>query len=240
MYKRQDLSNNQFDEIPTVLWPFKDLTEFNISNNPLNDEEKTIIQKNPDAIREYLRKKATIAIFISHAVIDFEPYQIENLVNFLKNQKEISEAYFCEEDLAGNIDEWMLDTVQKSQLLLFIGTKKSVFNSADCDNELQLADKYSIPIIPLKGNDIDWTDLAEKNLSRELGLEYDKDNFEEFCNDLYKYIYNFKREIDLMGEKERQKGIINIYERFRLILDEKLSDINRKLTELDERIKKLE
>ncbi|MCJ7647435.1 MAG: hypothetical protein MUP85_02365, partial [Candidatus Lokiarchaeota archaeon] len=137
-------------------------------------------------------------------------------------------------------DEWMLDTVQKCQLVLFIGTKKSVFNSADCDNELQLADKYSIPVIPLKGDDIDWTGLAEKNLSRELGLEYDKDNFEEFCNDLYKYIYNFKREIDLMGEQERQKGIINIYERFRLILDEKLSDINRKLTELDERIKKFE
>jgi len=238
--KNLDLSDNQLDEIPTVLWPLNDLIEFNISNNPLNDEEKTIIQKNPDVIRNYLRKKATIAIFISHAVIDYETYQIENLVDFLKNQKEISEVYFCEEDLAGNIDEWMLDTVQKCQLVLFIGTKKSVFNSADCDNELQLAEKYSIPIIPLKGNDIDWTNLAEKNLSRELGLEYDKDNFEEFCNDLYKYIYNFKREIDLMGEKERQKGIINIYERFRLILDEKLSDINRKLTELDERIKKLE
>ncbi len=238
--KNLNLSNNQFAEIPTVLWALKDLTELNLSNNPLNDEEKIIIQKSPDAIRKYLRKKATITIFISHAVIDFEPYRVEQLVNFLKSQKEISEVYFCEEDLAGNIDEWMLDTVQKSQLLLFIGTRKSVLNSVDCDNELQLANKFSIPVIPLKGDDIDWAALAEKNLSRELGLEYDKDNFEEFCDDLYKYICNFKREIDLMGEKERQKGIIDIYERFRLMLDERFSDFDRKLTELDERIKKLE
>ncbi len=235
-----NLSSNQFTEIPTVLWALKELTELNLSQNPLNDEERNTIQKVPDLIRDYLRKKATIRVFISHAVIDFEPYRIGELVEFLEKQKEISEVFFCEEDLAGNIDEWMLDTVQKCQLLLFIATKKSVFDSIDCQNELQLADKFSIPIIPIKGDDVGWADLAEIKLSRELGLEFDKGNFDGFSDDLYRYIHNFKREIDLMGKEERRQGITDIYERFRLMLDETIGEIKRKLGSLGERIAQLE
>jgi hypothetical protein len=238
--QRLDLSNNKFNEIPTQIWAFTELTELNLGGNPFSSEENTITQKVPDLIRDYLRKKATIRVFISHAVVDFESYRINDLVNYLESQKEISEVYFCEADLAGNIDKWMLDAVQKCQLILFIGTKKSLFNSVDCANELQLADKFSIPIIPIKGYDVDWSDLAEKNLSRELGIEFDKDNFDVFCEDLYKYIENFKREINLMEKKERKQGIIDIYERFRLMLDEIMSDINRKLDSLGERLTKLE
>ena len=234
------LNNNQFNEIPTPLWALKELIELDLSNNPISDEEKNIIQKNPDTIREYLRKKATIKIFISHAVIDFTPYHIKELVEFLEKQKEISEVFFCEEDLAGNIDEWMLNTVQESQLILFIGTKKSVFNSPDCANELQLADKFSIPVIPIKGDDVEWPELAEINLSRELGLEFDKDNFDEFCSNLYKYIENFKREIDLMSKEGREKGITDIYERFRLMLNESINDLKKQIDLLGKRIDKLE
>ena len=235
-----DLSSNKFNDIPTQLWALTGLTELKLNGNPLSNEENTIIQKVPDLIREYLRKKATIRVFISHAVMDFEGYRIGDLVDYLEKQKEISEVYFCEADLAGNIDQWMLDTVQKCQLILFIGTKKSVFNSVDCANELQLADKFSIPVIPIKGYDVDWPDLAEKNLSRELGWEFDKDNFDGFCEDLYKYIENFKHEINLMEKTERRQGIIDIYERFRLMLDELISDIGRKLDSLGERLTKLE
>ncbi|MHA1375086.1 MAG: leucine-rich repeat domain-containing protein, partial [Promethearchaeota archaeon] len=104
LISKLNLSKNNFDQIPTQLWNFDELTELQLFDNPLNDEEKNIIQKIPDIIRDYLRKKATIKVFISHAVIDFEEYRIEQLVEFLNNQKEISEAYFCEADLAGNID----------------------------------------------------------------------------------------------------------------------------------------
>ncbi|MFW9988081.1 MAG: leucine-rich repeat domain-containing protein [Candidatus Odinarchaeota archaeon] len=238
--KNLNLSNNKLNNIPTELWALKELAELNLTNNPFEPEEITISQKVPDLILKYLRKKATIRVFISHAVIDFEPYQIGPLVEFLEKQKEISEVFFCEENLAGNIDEWMLDTVQKCQLVLFIATKKSVFDSVDCTNELQLADKFSIPVIPLKGIDVEWSDLAERNLSRELGLEYDTENFDTFCEDVYKYIENFKREIDLMDKKEREKSITDIYERFRLILDERLDNIIRKIDNLGERISKVE
>ncbi|MFX0022306.1 MAG: leucine-rich repeat domain-containing protein [Candidatus Hermodarchaeota archaeon] len=234
-----DMSNNEFKEIPTQIWALKELTKLSLSGNPLSSEENTIIQKVPDLIREYLRKKATIRVFISHAVADFEPYRIGDLVEYLEKQKEISEVYFCEEDLAGNIDEWMLDAVQKCQLLLFIATNKSVFNSVDCANELQLADKFSIPVIPIKGYDVDWSDLAEKNLSRELGLEFNEENFDLFSEELYKYIENFKREIDLMDKTAREKGIIDIYERFRLILDDIVRDLKRNISNLSEKVEGL-
>jgi len=240
LIKNLNLSNNKFTEIPTQLWALKDLTELDLSNNPFTPEDLTVSKKIPELILDYLRKKATIQVFISHAVIDFESYHIGELVEYLKKQREISEVYFCEADLAGNIDEWMLETVQKCQLLLFIATKKSVFDSVDCANELQLADKFSIPVIPIKGYDVEWPDLAEKKLSRELGLEFDKENFNDFCVSLYKYIENFKREIDLFGKKEREKGITDIYERFRLIMDEKFDEIIRKISNIEERISKLE
>jgi len=235
-----NLSNCQFSEIPTHLWALKELTELKIDNNPLSNEENNIIQKVPDLVREYLRKKATIRVFISHAVIDFEPYRIGDLVDYLEKQKEISQVLFCEEDLAGNIDEWMLDAVQKCQLILFIGTNKSIFKSVDCDNELQLADKFSIPVIPLKGKDVDWPDLAERNLSRELGLEYDTENFDDFCSNVYKYIENIKREINLLEKEELRLGIIDIYERFRLMLDEKLSEMFRKMDDLAKKIENID
>jgi len=235
-----NLSNNQFTEIPTQLWALKELTELNLNNNSFSEEENSIIQKVPDLIRKYLRKKATIRVFVSHAVIDFEPYHIGDLVAYLEKQKQISQVFFCEEDLAGNIDDWMLDAVQKCQLIIFIGTKKSVFNSPDCANELQLADKFAIPVIPIKGYDIDWPDLAEINLSRELGLEFDKENFNEFCSNLYKYILNIKQEINLMDKEARHKGITDIYERFRLMLEETIGEVKRKMDSLAERISKLE
>ncbi|MFX1273952.1 MAG: hypothetical protein ACFFAT_02810, partial [Promethearchaeota archaeon] len=226
---RLNLSNNEFSEIPTILWALSELTEINLDNNSLSSEEIIIAQKVPDLIRKYLRKKATIKIFISHAVVDFENYRISEIIEYLENQKEISQVFFCEENLAGNIDQWMLDTVQKCHLVLFIATNKSVFNSPDCANELQLADKFSIPIIPIKGYDVDWPDLMEKNLSRELGVEFDKNNFTAFCGNLYKYIENFKREINLMEKDKRQSGMVDIYERFRLLMEEKLNDVQRKI-----------
>lgn len=238
--KELDLSNNKFTEIPREIWPLSQLSTLNLTGNPFSPEELIISKKIPELILEYLRKEAAIQIFISHAVVDFEPYHIGDIVNYLEKQKEVSHAFYCEENLAGNIDEWMLDTVQKSQLLLFIATKKSVFDSADCANELQLADKFSIPVIPIKGYDVVWSDLAEINLSRELGLEFNKDNFEDFCSDLYKYILNFKREIDLMSGETRRQGITDIYERFRLMLNETIGDLSRKIDNLAERISNLE
>ena len=117
------------------------------------------------SIREFCRQKATINVFISHSVSDFDYYKIENISDYLQNQEEINKAYYCEEDLKGNIDKFMKKTVPKCQIMLFVGTQNSIFDSEDCSFELFLARKHKIPIIPIKGIDVSWDDLASIGLS---------------------------------------------------------------------------
>jgi len=232
--KQLNLSKNQFVEIPTILWPLNKLALLLFQDNPLNAEDLSVSKKIPELILKYLRKKAAITVFISHAVQDFEPYRLKELAEYLRDQKEISEVYVCEENLTGNIDQWMLETVPKSHLLLFIATNKSVFNSPDCLNELELAKKFSIPSVPIKGMDVDWPDLVNLGVARELGKDYNLKNFKEFCKDVYEYIYSFKREMDLMSEKKRYKGFYNIYERFQITI----KDLEERMKATEERLLK--
>jgi len=192
--------------------------------------------KNPDIILNYLRKKVTIRIFISHAFNDYENYHIKEFAEYLERQKEISNVYFCEEQLKGNIDEWMLETVSKSQLLLFIATKESVFESPDCRYELELADKFSIPCIPIKGDDVEWSDLVDLKLARELGKDFQKDNLNNFYKDIYNYIYEFKRNINLIDKEKRQVGISKIYERFH----HEYKELEQKIEILEKKINSFE
>ena len=44
--------------------------------------------------------------------------------------------------------------------------------------------------------------MTKVGLSRELGFEFDEKKFDELCEDLYKYIYDFKRERDLLTREQ--------------------------------------
>ena len=195
-----DISSCNFSEIPTILWRLKTFTRLNLQNNPLTPEESLIIQKTLQEIMTHIRKKSAIEIFISHAVVDFETYKLKQLSEFLENQKEIYQAYYCESDLTGNIDDFMNDYLPRCQMVIFIATQKSVFNSPDCAHEFDLAKKMAIQIIPIKGNDVNWEDLAKIGLDRELGMEFEMDNFDGFSQKLHQYIYDYKRNIDLFEE----------------------------------------
>jgi len=211
-----NISKNKFNTIPSELWQLKDVKIIQLNDNPWFGESNEYINKPPEIIRDFCRKRANIQIFISHAVVDFNDYKIKELTNFLENQEEIYKVFFCEEDLKGNIDNFMDSKIPNCQLLIFIATKKSVFNSLDCKHEMELARNYHIQIVPIKGADLSWRDLESIGLSRELGLEFNKNNFEQFLKDLYKYIYDYKRNIDLFN-KEKGKvdklllELINIF-----------------------------
>ncbi|MFX1499694.1 MAG: hypothetical protein ACFFDH_01875 [Promethearchaeota archaeon] len=192
-----DLSGCNFTEIPEILWRLVSLTNINLKNNPFNSEENLVIQKSLQEIMAYLRKKSAIEIFISHAIVDFETYKVKQLSEFLEQQKEVYQAYYCESDLVGNIDDFMNDYLPRCQMVIFIATQKSVFNSPDCTHELELARKMAIQIIPIKGRDVSWEDMVKIGLNRELGMEFEMDNFDGFCQNLYQYVYNYKRNIDL-------------------------------------------
>ncbi|MFX1587911.1 MAG: TIR domain-containing protein, partial [Promethearchaeota archaeon] len=152
------------------------------------------------AIRRKSIQAKKLRVFISHAVDDFRSYRIADIAKFLESQKEISHVYYCEEDLVGNIDDWMKKTVPRCQLLIFFSTDKSL-NSNDCMNEINLARKHGLQITPVLGINLRWEDLEKLNVNRELGKEFDPMQFDKLCKELYAYALKFKEDL----EKEAQE-----------------------------------
>ncbi|TFH27730.1 MAG: hypothetical protein E4G98_05905, partial [Promethearchaeota archaeon] len=200
------LSNNQLKYIPYSVFKLNNLIDFSIENNPLDLNDTLISAKTLPEIKDYSKKKMAINVFISHAVKDFEPCHLEELSLYLQNQLEVDIAFICERDLSGNIDGFMDKNIPLSQLVIFIGTPTSV-KSVDCQYELKLSREYDVQILPIKAKELDWGDLGTIGLSRELGMEVDftdREKFQEFCHNLYEYIKQLKRQIDL-HDKEQGK-----------------------------------
>ncbi|MFX1297222.1 MAG: leucine-rich repeat domain-containing protein [Promethearchaeota archaeon] len=196
-----ELKNNKLKILPLSIWGLNNLKSLEWDGNPWEGDSKEIAKSDIPTILDFCRKNAHISIFISHAVTDFNYFRIKDISKYLEQQEEIYRIYYCEEDLKGNIDEFMNETVPKCQLMLFFGSKKSVFDSDDCDHEIDLARKHEIQVIPIKGEDLKWEDLIVKNLNRELGIEFQKKDFDGFCDGLYKYIEQYKRDKNLFDSK---------------------------------------
>ena len=227
------LGNNNLFELPWTIWKLKNLNFLHLDNNSWKDEWEELASRDLPSILKFCQKRATINIFISYAVVNFDYFHIKDISEFLAGQEEIYNAFYCETDLRGNIDDFMNETVPKCQLLLFFASNKSVFNSVDCAHELELARKHNIQIIPIKGKDVNWGELKEKNLDRLLGHEFKENEFNEFCENLYEYIKQFKRDVNLFDSEEAKfdkeklnvQNLINRYldsEEFNEILRENL------------------
>jgi hypothetical protein len=140
-----------------------------------------------------------IRIFITHAVDDYSRYRINDIAQFLENQKGIRYVYYCEADLTGNIDAWMQKTVPRCQILIFISTEKSL-NSVDCATELHIARKKRLTIIPILGVGLSWDDLKKVNVHREIGVSFDPMEFENFSNKLYQQIQIYKKSLNQISD----------------------------------------
>ena len=239
LLERLNLSNNELKHIPYSIYKLSNLIDFSIENNPLELNDKIISAKTLPEIKEYAKKKMAINVFVSHAVVDFEPCHIEQLCLYLENQLEINIAFFCERDLVSNIDAFMDKNVPQSQIVLFIGTPTSI-NSKDCEYELKLSREYDVEIIPIKSTEIEWPDLAKIGLSRELGIEIDfsdTKNFEQVCQNIYDYIKQLKRQIDVF---DKEKGKIDRLTIGLKMLERNFEKWNKVIEDLDGRVKNLE
>ena len=225
--KKLNLSDNKLIELPPSLKNLRNLTELNIRNNqltklplwlwrlekleylylrgdknPWQGEWKEMVTRDLKEIKDFCREKDTLKIFISHAVVDFETHKIKELSEFLETQEIISQAYYCEEDLRGNIDEFMNLVIPQCQVLIFIGTKQSIYDSVDCRHELELARKHGLTIIPVKGRDVEWSDFETVELNMD-GIEFSQEDFYVFCKEI-------QNRLDLIHDKIEQKGDLNI------------------------------
>ncbi len=232
------LSNNQLHYLPYSVFKLTNLIDFTIENNPLELNDKLISAKTLPEIKEYGKKKMAINVFISHAVADYEPCRLNELSLFLENQLEVNIAYICERDLSGNIDGFMDKNIPDSQIVLFIATSNSV-NSVDCQYELKLSREYNVQVIPIKEKELDWEDLSKIGLNRELGIECDfrnEEQFTKFCEDLYTYIKKLKRQIDLhdkeQGKIDRLTMGLKVAERKIEMLEKSLEDLKNQMKTL--------
>jgi hypothetical protein len=146
-----------------------------------------------------------IRVFITHAVADYNKYRINELAQFLENQKGIRDVFFCEDDLTGNIDAWMAKTVPQCELLLFITTDKSI-NSADCATELTLARENGLTVIPILGIGLNWEDLEKLGVHRDIGTEFDPMEFEEFCDKLFQQIQIYNKSLNQPTDSDQPKN----------------------------------
>lgn len=199
-----DIHDNKFSQLPLWLWRLKKLEYFYLINdkNPWQAEWREVITRDLNEIKEFCREKDTLKVFISHAVIDFDTHKIKELSDFLEAQEIIYQAYYCEEDLRGNIDEFMNLVIPQCQVLIFIGTKQSIYNSIDCMHELELARKYGLTIIPVKGRDIEWSDFETVALNID-GFEFLEEDFNAYCKEIQNKLNQIHDEIE-------QKGNLNI------------------------------
>jgi Leucine-rich repeat (LRR) protein len=205
LLKNLDLRINKLTNLPNSMCQLTNLKSLKLGGNPWEGEWRDMATRDIPSILNFCKRRSTINIFISHTVSEFDLYKINDFAEYLEGQTEINHVFFCEKDLTGNIDGWMEEKVPQCELLLFIGTQKSIL-SRDCTFEILIARQNDIPIIPIKGIDTSWKDLAKIGLSRELGFEFEKDNFENLCERLVTYIYDYKRKRDLSHTRqEREK-----------------------------------
>ena len=187
------------------MWKMKHLELIEIENNLWNDNWKEISGLGLEDILTFCRKREPINILLISDENDGSQFSVDELRLFLTSQEEVSQLTSINEFLVENTSSKpiYLDNIH---LILFYASQDSLFNSIIFKDMIKLAKEQGIQIIPIKSSDVSWVDLAEVELSRELGLEHTKEDFHKFCEDLYKYILDFKHSVDLI---DREQGMFD-------------------------------
>ncbi|MFX1258288.1 MAG: leucine-rich repeat domain-containing protein [Promethearchaeota archaeon] len=241
--KELDLWNNQLSTLPESLRKCKNLETISLRGNPWEGKWKGIESHSTAKVLEFCWERAPITVFVSHFRKDKKQYCVRGLKENLIKHEDIREVYSSG-----------VPKIPESQLVLFVATKDSI-NCDECLHELGLALDGDIGIIPIKGTDITFEDLSQVdlrseghgyfNLKDKKGFEFDGDEekLESFCDELYEYFKQYKRDFNLFDvearkfdvERENVKNIVKRLiesEKFRAILKESLVQLEKLSEEL--------
>ncbi len=183
------VSNNQLKNLPYFIYTMESLRDLKIIGNPFTEEEQEIAQRDTNAILEYCRQRASIAVMLIHTEDDAKAHRITDLIEYLESKSEI---FAILPPIESNLNV--------TDLVLFLATAGSI-NSPDMVQILKNAKSQGIEAVPLKGLDVGWGELAAVDLSRELGHEFTPDDFEGFCENIYSYIQQLKRSHNIFKDK---------------------------------------
>jgi len=227
-----NLSNNEFKRIPPEIWPLKHLETLNLNGNPLEKKSKDIAEGSIKEILDYCKKQASINLFASHAFADFERYNINKIAECLEKRPEINKVIYYEKDLVGSIKNFMRYQIPKCQVLIFVATSNALKSKA-CSFEIQTAIDYAIEIVPVLG-DLTWKKLKKHGLNDNFGIEYNYEDLNAFCKELYDYIMKLRYEIDIfdkVGESIdkilEEFGVFLKTEQSKQIIEKNLKEINQ-------------
>ncbi len=183
------LSKNQLNTLPYHIWQIDSLKKISLDGNPLSTEELSVTENDAQTIKDYCRQRASIAIMLISTDADSSNHRIPEIIEFLEKQSEVFGVIPGEESNLNSTD-----------LIIFLATNGTV-HSPECIELLKKGKIMGISIIPLKGLDIEWGNLATIDLSRELGIEFAPNDFENFCNSVYDYIKLLKRKHNIFKDK---------------------------------------
>lgn len=124
-----------------------------------------------------------VLIFISYSTKDSKEFKIPHISEELEKFPEIGKVLFWEEDAKGNIIEYMNKYIKECDILILICSQNAQ-DSKSVKREWQTALKIEKEIIPVFKNDYDIPTLLTTNL----GIKYDKKNFENIITNLYNVI----------------------------------------------------
>ncbi len=184
-----DISDNQLKNLPYFIYTMESLRDLKVTGNPFSEDEQEIAQRDTNAILDYCRQRASIAIMLIHTEVDAKAHRITELIEYLESKSEI---FAVLPPIDSNLNA--------TDLVLFLATAGSI-NSSNMVQILKNAKSQGIEAVPLKGLDVGWGDLAVVDLSRELGHEFTPDDFEGFCENIYGYIQQLKRSHNIFKDK---------------------------------------
>jgi len=183
------ISDNQLKNLPYFIYTMEFLRDLKVTGNPFTEEEQEIAQRDTNAILEYCRQRASIAIMLIYTESDAKAHRIPELIEFLKNKSEIFSIF---PPIESNLSA--------TDLILFLATAGSI-KSPKMVQILKNGKNQGIEAVPLKGLDVGWGDLAVVELSRELGHEFTPNDFDGFCENIYNYIQQLKRSHNIFKDK---------------------------------------
>ncbi|MHA1729625.1 MAG: leucine-rich repeat domain-containing protein [Promethearchaeota archaeon] len=205
-----DVRNNKLIKLPKSFALLKSLKSLNFDGNPWNDEFKEILSIDLEDFKIKMKEKAGLYIFIINEREDLEEYKIRDIAEKFENEPEFDQIFKI------TTCDWMIDDnlansfIKESHLVLFFATLKS-FKSKESRRRLDIAREHELRIIPIKGRDISFENLAVLGLKQEEGVEYRERNseFDEFCRKLYAKIILKEFEQELKREPELKVSVDN-------------------------------
>ena len=134
-----------------------------------------------------IEKRKENKVFLSYSTLDSERFQIDKIVKHLEKFTEIKKVYYYSKDSGQNIVEYMEKTLSVCNIFVAfctINSKKSKSVTGEWQSAYQLVKRDIMKIIPVYEDEDDVPIL----LIPMLNIKYDKENFKEFIDKLYKEI----------------------------------------------------